>query len=138
MRVKAIMQARADRRRAIESKAEHAVALWAARASGTSPPLVHSQCLATGHMFLQLSCVMLSKPHDADGKHCQCRALSCLRLVHWVAVRWTVGAGLDEQGPAGAGPSAEQNDDEPSEIQEFMQELGVQQQASAAARWVLR
>ena len=63
--------------------------------------------------------------------------MTCLCLVHWVAVSWTVGAGLDEQGTAGPGPSAEQNDDEPSEIQEFMQELGVQQQASAAPRWVL-
>ena len=47
-----------------------------------------------------------------------------------------MGAGLDEQGPAAA-PIAEQNDDEPSEVQEFMQELGVQQPASAAPRWVL-
>ena len=42
MRVKAIMEARAERRRVIESKAEHAVARWAARASG-----IGSSCTAS-------------------------------------------------------------------------------------------
>ena len=72
MRMKAIMQARADRRRAIESKAEHAVALWAARASGRSSLLLDTARSWQDNMILlQPSLVMLLRSRDADSKHCQ-------------------------------------------------------------------